>query len=256
MIKPTPGRTVLFVLTSTMPHFAGNAGQRFPALLCQVNDDRNINVCVFDAIGRPFGMENLHLRQPEDASEPGGNHCEWMPYQIGQAVAAAITAIVGPTGGAPFTPQPQPAPIAPLATSVTSAIESVTSAPVAPFKGPAVGQEVYLFRPNLHTMRATITEVQSKSSVSVAYEGADGVMVEIANVAVLPANCGVPNQHVELIATEASATGLRGVPGGTPVAPPTAAPSAKGSPARKPAKKAPAAPPPAPKAAAKKAKRK
>lgn len=236
MIKPTPGCTVLFVLTSTMPHFAGNAGQRFPALLCQVNDDRNINVCVFDGVGRQHPMENLHLRQPEDPSEPGGNHCEWMPYQ--KAVA---------TGEFPATqhaltpvPQPQPAPIAPLGITLVDAAKAAPPAetPPAVRKGPFVGQEVYLYRPGTHTIRATIIHVHSKSSVNVSFDG-EKEAEELTSVAVLPANCGVPNLHVELIEpTEASAPEPRGVPGGTPVAPPTAAPSAKALPARKAAKKA------------------
>lgn len=74
VIKPTPGQMVCFILVSTMPGFAGNALQALGATIAQVNDDRNVNLCVFDANGVPHPMQNVPLVQDGDTT-PSGNFC-------------------------------------------------------------------------------------------------------------------------------------------------------------------------------------
>lgn len=84
MIKPSPGRVVWFFLSNTMAGFAGNAGVPHAAIVAAVNDDRNVNLAVFDANGLAHPHINVPLVQEGD-TEPGGNFARWMPFQIGQA---------------------------------------------------------------------------------------------------------------------------------------------------------------------------
>lgn len=80
MISPTIGRVVLF-------HPAGSdpKAEPYPALVCKVWNDRNINVGGFDPSGVAFGETSVNLLQDDDSIPPAGPWAEWMPYQKGQA---------------------------------------------------------------------------------------------------------------------------------------------------------------------------
>ena len=53
-------------------------------LVCYVHSSRNVNVAGFDANGQPFSYTSLRLLQ-QDEESPDYPHCEWMPFQKGQA---------------------------------------------------------------------------------------------------------------------------------------------------------------------------
>jgi hypothetical protein len=84
IIRPTVGRVVLFMLGNLTAGFAGSPGAPHAALVTHVHGDHCVNLCVFDAVGRPFPRESVPLVQP-GGDVPGGDYCCWMPYQIGQA---------------------------------------------------------------------------------------------------------------------------------------------------------------------------
>lgn len=90
MIKPTVGRKVWFY-----PKNSSNdnglcivGGREHSADVVTVHSDRLINVAVFDANGKLFQKTSVTLVQEGDPPYDG-DHCRWMPYQIGQAKAAA-----------------------------------------------------------------------------------------------------------------------------------------------------------------------
>ncbi len=89
-IKPTIGRVVLFVPKESKHGFgfALNAGKPHNAHVAYVHSDTCVNLTVSDANGKTFGMTSVTLRQPGEP-EPGGDYCEWMPYQIQAAQAHA-----------------------------------------------------------------------------------------------------------------------------------------------------------------------
>jgi hypothetical protein len=82
MIKPTIGRVVWFYPTG---HKAGE--QPLAAIVAHVWSDTCVNLAVFDANGRPMPNPptSVLLLQEGNERPTGGNFCEWMPYQIGQA---------------------------------------------------------------------------------------------------------------------------------------------------------------------------
>lgn len=82
IIKPTIGRVVWFWLGSNK-----DAEQPQAALIAWVHSDTEVNLAVFDANGIPYNRIQVPLYQGE-GERPEGDHCEWMPYQIGQAKAA------------------------------------------------------------------------------------------------------------------------------------------------------------------------
>ena len=77
MISPTIGRVVWYWPT------AEQTGQPWAALVTYVHSDRMINVGGWDANGNPVRATSIALLQDDD--EPKGPHCQWMPYQKGQA---------------------------------------------------------------------------------------------------------------------------------------------------------------------------
>lgn len=87
MIKPTIGRVVWFheAFVPDQPQ------QPRAAIVCYVHGDNCVNLAVFDQNGVPSGHTSVFLRQ-EGVEAPNGPFCEWMPYQIGQAKAAATRA--------------------------------------------------------------------------------------------------------------------------------------------------------------------
>lgn len=84
MIKPTIGRVVWF----HEPFKPDTLEQPRAAIVCYVHSDRCVNLAVFDENGNTSGKTSVPLRQEGDVA-PSGEFCEWMPYQIGQAKAAA-----------------------------------------------------------------------------------------------------------------------------------------------------------------------
>lgn len=72
MIRPTQGRIVWY-----------HVGERWPAMIVKVHDDRRVDVKVFTS-DNIFTDHGVLLRQPDDP-EPKQPHAEWMDYQVGQA---------------------------------------------------------------------------------------------------------------------------------------------------------------------------
>lgn len=91
IIKPTVGRVVLFVPKHSSIAFGFDiiAGKPHAATIAYVHGDRCVNLSVCDTNGKHFPRTSVTLRQPGE-SDPGGDYCEWMPYQVGQAAAAAM----------------------------------------------------------------------------------------------------------------------------------------------------------------------
>lgn len=87
MIKPSIGRVVLFQPS----HVAGapDAVQPYAALITYVWSDRMINVAAFTPGGTPLAATSVALLQDDDVIPQCGHYAQWMPYQIGQAKAAA-----------------------------------------------------------------------------------------------------------------------------------------------------------------------
>lgn len=90
MIEPTIGRKVWF-RPNGATHLNGGAFSNFnedqpmDASVAYVHGERMVNLQVIDHAGVPHAVMSVHFRQPED-HEPVGMYCEWMPYQVGQAL--------------------------------------------------------------------------------------------------------------------------------------------------------------------------
>lgn len=82
MIKPTVGRVLWY-------RRHGPNGSTEAAIVCGVNSDFNVNLCVFDMYGQPEPQTSVFLWQGEGFSIPYAAYAEWMPYQV--AVAAGTT---------------------------------------------------------------------------------------------------------------------------------------------------------------------
>jgi hypothetical protein len=81
MIKPTIGRVVWYWPTgdtSNQPH---------AAIIARVWSDEMVNLAAFDGSGVSYSRTSVPLYQGE-GPRPTGMHCEWMPYQKGQAAKA------------------------------------------------------------------------------------------------------------------------------------------------------------------------
>lgn len=85
MIKPTIGRVVWFWPLGSNP--AREDSQPFPALVVFVHSDTLVNLSVFDRNGDLRPSEKVELWQGK-GERPFYSHCEWMPYQKGQAAKA------------------------------------------------------------------------------------------------------------------------------------------------------------------------
>jgi hypothetical protein len=85
IIKPTIGRVVWYY----PPHHTPG-DQPLAAIVAHVWSDTCVNLAIFDGNGRPMQSPptSVLLVQPGNEVPTGGNYCEWMPYQIGQAKAA------------------------------------------------------------------------------------------------------------------------------------------------------------------------
>lgn len=88
MIKPTVGRVVLFIPkeSSYAFEYCINAGKEHSARIAYVHGDRMVNLEIIDANGKSFNRTSITLVQEGDAPYDG-DHCRWMPFQVGQAKA-------------------------------------------------------------------------------------------------------------------------------------------------------------------------
>lgn len=85
MIKPSIGRVVWFWENAGIA--AHPQAQPHAALVTYVHNDELVNLTVFDSAGYPGAHTSIPLWQGE-GERPQGRHCEWMPYQKGQAAKA------------------------------------------------------------------------------------------------------------------------------------------------------------------------
>lgn len=83
MIKPTVGRVVWFWPASLVPKGSPGA-QPLAATIAFVHQEDRVNLTVHDRDGSTYGLEGVYLWDGE-AVMPDMPHCEWMPYQKGQA---------------------------------------------------------------------------------------------------------------------------------------------------------------------------
>jgi hypothetical protein len=92
VIKPTIGLVVWY--WSCAEEATEAEAQARPGLVCYVYQDGCINVAVFDRNGDLRPSSKLPLFQGEPGEQrPNGPHCEWMPYQKGQASKQEAPAI-------------------------------------------------------------------------------------------------------------------------------------------------------------------
>ncbi|WP_422097487.1 Thoeris anti-defense Tad2 family protein [Variovorax sp.] len=101
-IAPTIGRVVWFhpdprsAEAGFAPHGdsikSRGAAQPYAAIVAHVWSDSMVNLTVFDANGMPHSRTSVCLIQG-DEPRPEAAHCEWMPFQKGQAKAQVETKI-------------------------------------------------------------------------------------------------------------------------------------------------------------------
>ncbi len=82
MISPTIGRVVWYY---PVGHIPGEQPQ--VALIAHVWSETCVNLAIFDGNGIPYAKPPTSVLLVQDGNERpgGGNFCEWMPYQKGQA---------------------------------------------------------------------------------------------------------------------------------------------------------------------------
>jgi hypothetical protein len=87
VISPTVGRVVLLFTKEPKCDFGYSftPGKPHTALITAVHSDTLINVVAFDANGKSHPFTSIELKQDDDQTVYGTFHCEWMPYQKGQA---------------------------------------------------------------------------------------------------------------------------------------------------------------------------
>lgn len=84
MIKPTIGRVVWYWPSKELAEEAG--AQAYAALVTYVHSDYLVNLAVFDVNGDCRSRTHVSLYQAHPSEErPNEPHCEWVPYQKGQA---------------------------------------------------------------------------------------------------------------------------------------------------------------------------
>jgi hypothetical protein len=85
-ISPSAGRVVWYH-PSVHEGISKPPNGALAALVTCVWSDRCVNLAIFDANGHHHARTSVTLVQPGDARPVNGGFCEWMPYQVGQAVA-------------------------------------------------------------------------------------------------------------------------------------------------------------------------
>lgn len=92
VIKPTVGRKVWFFPNGASFHscpYCIDEEVPMDADIVYVWGDRMVNLTVKDHIGQVHAFTSVQFLQPEDEIPVSGAYAMWMPYQIGQAKAAA-----------------------------------------------------------------------------------------------------------------------------------------------------------------------
>lgn len=94
IIKPTIGRRLWYWpakddFDSTRGMFRATSDQAFDAGVVYVHNDRLVNLSVTDHAGRLHARANVLLVQEGDPIPTDSAYVQWMPYQAGQAKAAA-----------------------------------------------------------------------------------------------------------------------------------------------------------------------
>lgn len=84
-IAPSVGRIVWFHPYSDQP-LPMSADNVLAAIVVAVWSDTCVNLAVFDGNGNAHAFTSVLLVQPGQP-KPDFGYCEWMPYQIGQALA-------------------------------------------------------------------------------------------------------------------------------------------------------------------------
>lgn len=102
-ITPTVGRTILFIVPNASSGIRIRPGQPLCAQIAAVNDDGTINIGYLDAIGIHAHRENVPVMEP-GGTEPSGDYCKWMEYQIGVAEKEAPAIHVVPPDSVPPAP--------------------------------------------------------------------------------------------------------------------------------------------------------
>jgi hypothetical protein len=90
IIKPSVGRVVWYYppTNSAESGFARpDDGAPLAAVIARVWSDTLLNLTVFDANGDPHSRTSVLLVQEDQATPEHRGHCEWMPFQKGQAKA-------------------------------------------------------------------------------------------------------------------------------------------------------------------------
>jgi hypothetical protein len=91
-ILPTVGRVVLFTPSCLTGdgRFAHTGGRKpLAAIVAHVFNDGLVNLAVFDSNGMSHSRTSVPLVQEGEDKPEHGYFCSWMPYQVGQANAAA-----------------------------------------------------------------------------------------------------------------------------------------------------------------------
>lgn len=92
-IKPTVGRKVWYRPNeydkSGPGGMACGLDKPLDATIVCVHCDTMINVVIFDANGNMHKRSSVTLWDGEGSPPSGQSYCEWMPFQLGQAKAAA-----------------------------------------------------------------------------------------------------------------------------------------------------------------------
>lgn len=89
MIKPTIGRRVWFFPASETYMSIYDHAVPCDAGVVYVWGDRMVNLDVCDHSGHHWAVHSVKLLQDDDAVPTGEAYAMWMPYQTGQAKAAA-----------------------------------------------------------------------------------------------------------------------------------------------------------------------
>ena len=69
------------------PNIFPGSDETRAAIIAHVFNDRLVNLCVIDANGATLSRTSVQLLQGDDPVPPT-MHCQWMPYQVGQAAKA------------------------------------------------------------------------------------------------------------------------------------------------------------------------
>lgn len=89
VIKPTIGRKVWYRPSGQDhdPMHVIDLNVPMDATVVYVWSDHMVNLLIIDHVGNQHTRTSIHLVQPGDEARPANGYAEWMPYQVGQALA-------------------------------------------------------------------------------------------------------------------------------------------------------------------------